>query len=571
MIRALAAALGPAHAAPLRRLVALTAAAATAQGVTYAMLVPLLFALLGPRPAAALPWLAGLAVAATMFAVLTWSAQTRAFTLGRSIARTLHHRLGAKIIELPLGWFTPARTGQLSGLASQSVLQLMNVPAHLLRPVVTAAVTPAVVAATLLVVEPRLGAAVVVTAPLLVVVLRAANRAVAHADAERHRSMDEAASRLVEFAQAQPVLRAYGRVARDHRLLDDALAAQSRADHQLLRRVVPGLTGFGFTVRALLGGVLLAGVHSVLGGGLDVPTLIVVLVLTVRLTEPLAVAAESGAALRLARGQLTAVNEVLTAAAMPEPGRPQPPRSAEVVFDDVHFGYDGRPVLAGVSFTLPERSLTALVGPSGAGKTTVARLIARFWDTESGTVRIGGVDVREMSTVDLMSQVAFVFQDVYLFDGTLTDNIRLGRADATDEEVRQAAVEAGLGELLEKLDVRVGEGGTALSGGQRQRVSIARALLKRAPIVVLDEATASLDPEADVAVQAAIRALTRKSTLLVIAHRLQTVRAADQILVLRDGAIAERGVHEELVEWGGTYTSFWRARTESEGWRLVGR
>ena len=575
MIRALATALGPSHAAPLRRLVALAVATATAQGIAYALLVPLLRAVLGDRPGNALPWLVAFAAAVGGYAALAWWAQNHAFGLGRNVARALHGRLGEKIGQLPLGWFTPERTGELSRLASQSVLHLMNVPAHLLRPVVTAAVTPAVVGVTLLVVEPLLGLAVVLAAPLLVLILRASNRAVAGADADRHRTMDDAAARLVEYAQAQPVLRAYGRTAREHHLLDDALVAQSRTDNALLRRAVPGLVAFAFAVRALLGVVLIAGVHLALGGRLDPPTLLAVLVLAVRLTEPLVTAAELSASLRLAGNQLAAVNRVLDAATLPEAAEPREPASSEVVFDDVHFGYDDRPVLRGVSFTLPERGMTALVGPSGAGKTTVARLLARFWDVDTGSVRVGGVDVRAIAPADLMARIAFVFQDVYLFDGTLADNIRLGRPDADDADVREAASRAGLDDVLAELpdglDTRVGEGGAALSGGQRQRVSIARALLKRAPIVVLDEATASLDPESDAAVRTAVAALSRRATLLVIAHRLHTVRSADQILVLRDGIITERGTHDELVDAGGTYASFWRDRVAAEGWRLVGR
>ncbi|MEV7230833.1 MULTISPECIES: ABC transporter ATP-binding protein [Polymorphospora] len=574
MIRSLATALGPASAAPLRRLLALLAAAAAAQGTAYALLVPLIQNLLGDRPAAALPWLAWFAAATAGYAALTWWAQNLAFGLGQDVARVLHDRLGEKVIGLPLGWFTPARTGELSRLASQSVLQLMNVPAHLLRPVVTATVTPLVVASVLLVVEPRLGAAVAVAAPLLALTLWWSNRAVASADAARHHVMDDAAARIVEFAKSQPLLRAYGRTAREHRLLDDALTAQGRADRALLHRVVPGLVAFGFAVRALLGTVLLLGVHLALGGDLDAATLVAVLVLAVRFTEPLATAAELGASLRMAAGNLAGVNRVLDAATLPEPVRPQRPETTEVVFDDVRFGYDDRPVLRGVGFTLPEKSMTALVGPSGAGKTTVARLLARFWDVQAGAVRIGGVDVRDIAGADLSARVSFVFQDVYLFDGTLADNIRLGRPDATDDEVREAAGRAGLDDVLAALPAGlrtpVGEGGTALSGGQRQRVSIARALLKRAPIVVLDEATASLDPEADAAVQTAVAALARRATLLVIAHRLQTVRAADQILVLSDGRISERGTHADLADGAGLYASFWRERAEAEGWRLVG-
>ena len=217
--------------------------------------------------------------------------------------------------------------------------------------------------------------------------------------------------------------------------------------------------------------------------------------------------------------------------------------------------------------------MTAIVGPSGAGKTTILRLIARFWDAGSGTVAIGGVDVREMSTEVLMRQISVVFQDVYLFDGTIEENIRLGRPEATDAEVREAATLARVTEIAERLpegwESRVGEGGARLSGGERQRVSIARAILKDAPIVLLDEATAALDPINERAVQQALQALTQDKTLVVVAHRLQTVQAADQILVLDQGQILERGSHSELLSQHGRYAAFWQERVRAAGWRVA--
>jgi ATP-binding cassette subfamily B protein len=218
--------------------------------------------------------------------------------------------------------------------------------------------------------------------------------------------------------------------------------------------------------------------------------------------------------------------------------------------------------------------MCALVGPSGCGKTTIAKLVARFYDVDRGVVRVGGDDVRDQRTEDLMAQLSMVFQDVYLFDDTLEANIRVGDPNASGDEVREAARLAGVTEIVERLprgwETPVGEGGHALSGGERQRVSIARALLKRAPIVLLDEATSALDPENEANVLASMERLRETSTLLVIAHKLETIRTADQIVVLDDtGRIAQRGTHEELVGAPGRYRDFCRAREAAAGWRLA--
>ena len=450
----------------------------------------------------------------------------------------------------------------------------MNLPAHQLRPLSTAVVTPVTVLVGMYAVDVRLALAITVATPVLVAVLLISNRIVARSDRGRDAVIHEAAARVVEFAQAQPVLRAFGRIAEGHRMLDDALVGQRDADRRMIRLAVPGLVSFAFVVRALFAALLVLGVDLALGGSLDVPTALAVLVLSARFTESIGSAAELGASLRLSGNALARITEVLATPRLPEPDRPRTPERHDVEFEAVRFGYDpAHPVLRDVSFTLPERSLTALVGPSGAGKTTVARLLARFFDPDAGAVRIGGVDAREIAGEDLMARVAMVFQDVYLFEGTLADNVRLGRPDATDADLARVAALAGLDQVVAELpegwDTHVGEGGSTLSGGQRQRVSIARALLKDAPIVVLDEATAALDPENDATVGAAVAELGKRATLLVIAHRLQTVLVADQILVLRDGVIAERGRHEVLVGAGGTYTQFWEQRSRAAGWRLV--
>lgn len=257
---------------------------------------------------------------------------------------------------------------------------------------------------------------------------------------------------------------------------------------------------------------------------------------------------------------------------MDDSGRAIVPQTHEVVLNDVYFSYDRKEILHGISAELPDRTTTAVIGPSGSGKTTLCNLIARFWDVDSGSVEIGGHNVKEYTLESLMDQISIVFQDVYLFADTIENNIRFGRPDASREEVAEAARKACCDDFIEALpdgyNTMIGEGGASLSGGERQRISIARALLKDSPIVILDEATANVDPENEDRLQKAIEALTRDKTIIMIAHRLKTVRNADQILVVEDGRIVQRGRHEDLIVQQGMYADFVLGRQEALNWKL---
>lgn len=245
----------------------------------------------------------------------------------------------------------------------------------------------------------------------------------------------------------------------------------------------------------------------------------------------------------------------------------------DIAFRNVDFGYDSRQVLKNVSFTIPEQTSTAIVGPSGSGKTTICSMLARFYDPQSGSITVGGHDLREFTCDFLLSNISMVFQNVYLFHDTIRANILFGRPDASEEEMIEAAKKARCHEFIMVLpdgyDTVVGEGGGTLSGGEKQRISIARAILKNAPIIILDEATASVDPENEHLIQQAISELTRGKTIITIAHRLATIRNADQILVVDDGRIAERGTHAELVQQDGLYKRFTSIREQAEGWRIA--
>ena len=271
---------------------------------------------------------------------------------------------------------------------------------------------------------------------------------------------------------------------------------------------------------------------------------------------------------------LARIDSVLEAAPMQVQAVPQHPKDSSVTLQDVHFSYDGKTeVIKGVSLEIQPGQTVAFVGPSGGGKTTVSRLAARFWDYQKGSITVGGMEVSRIDPEKLMSLYSIVFQDVTLFDNTILENIRLGRKDATDEEVLAAAKLANCEEFAEKLpdkwNTNIGENGCALSGGERQRISIARAFLKDAPIILLDEATASLDVENETAIQEALSRLIKDKTVLIIAHRMRTVSSADKIVVLKDGAVAEQGSPAQLLHKGGIFAHMVQLQTKSQGWSLV--
>ena len=271
---------------------------------------------------------------------------------------------------------------------------------------------------------------------------------------------------------------------------------------------------------------------------------------------------------------LTRIDSVLEAAPMQVQAVPQYPKDSSVTLRDVHFSYDGKTeVIKGVSLEIQPGQTMAFVGPSGGGKTTVSRLAARFWDYQKGSITVGGMEVSRIDPEKLMSLYSIVFQDVTLFDNTILENIRLGRKGATDEEVLAAAKLANCEEFAEKLpdkwNTNIGENGCALSGGERQRISIARAFLKDAPIILLDEATASLDVENETAIQEALSRLIKDKTVLIIAHRMRTVSSADKIVVLKDGAVAEQGAPAQLLHKGGIFAHMVQLQTKSQGWSLI--
>ncbi|QSB16662.1 ABC transporter ATP-binding protein [Natronosporangium hydrolyticum] len=563
MLRTLYRILPPAAAGQLAALTAWLAAAAVLHGIALGLVGIVVTASLDSGSSAT-PWLVALGTVALGFVIVQWVAQMTAFRVGSGTARALHLRLGDHLAQLPLSWFNPTRQAGIIDTATTGVPQLMSFPAILLRPALTALVTPAAAALTLALLDWRFTLAVLAATALAWYVSRYASRLAGVIDARRHRTSGEATNRVLEYASRQPLIRTDQRPD-DASALHSALEGVRRASLRSAGTVIPGLLLFGLTLNILFAGLIAFGIARVTGESLTVPGFVGVIVVVARLTAIAAAGAELAAGLRLQHGILTRLAGILDTPPLPRisevpagPSVESPGGGAVLVHADrVSFGYDHTPVLAEVSFTLPRRGLTALVGPSGSGKTTLVRLLARFWDPTSGRILLDGVDLRTLDPDQLAGGIATVLQDDYLLDSTIGENIRLGRPEASEAELAAAAGAAGLDTTIaglpDGLDSPTGPGGAQLSGGQRQRVCIARALLKAAPLTLLDEATSALDPENTRLISAAARRLATTGSVLVIAHNLDTITHADQILVLDQGRIVQRGTHAALTAQPGRY------------------
>jgi ATP-binding cassette subfamily B protein len=578
MIRTLLRVVDPALRPALIRMLIWQCADAIALGVVLGLGLPLTRAVLrASQPHGhhdVWVWLTVVLAATACYALVHHLSLRAALRSGADLSRGLRRRIGDHLTTLPLGWFTPARVGSLSALLSQGVSQIMGIAAHLVRPVVTAVLTPATIAIVLTCYDWRLGLVALATVPLAVALSAGTARLLARADDVRDQAQSEVSGRIIEYAQLQPVLRASGAAGLKDRLVDAAITGRRDATARVLQLTVPAQIGTGLLIQAAFVGLLALATGQALGHHDQAATALAGLVLAVRFVEPIGSLARLAYALQRSRGSLDRIAAILATRPLPEPDQPRTPAGHGITFDDVHFGYDpDHPVLHAISAELRPGTLTALVGPSGAGKTTLARLVPRFDDVTTGAVRIGGVDVRNIAGPDLIGRISIVFQDVYLFAGSIEDNIRLARPDATREQVRAAAQAARVDQIVDRArygwDTQVGEAGLALSGGERQRISIARAILKDTPIVILDEPTAALDGDNAAAITDAVTALTRDRTVLVIAHQLETIRAADQILFLDTGRIVEAGTHDALLAAGGRYAHFWAQRAEAAGWTIA--
>lgn len=482
-------------------------------------------------------------------------------------AATLHdirERIVRHLGVLPLGWFRAGGSGAVKKTMTDDLEEMHMLIAHSLGEMIGAATAMAVGFTYLAVVDWRLALVMLLVLLAMLVCFRVAMRSSSGHIARLLAAERRIGAASVEYADGIAVVKAFGTGGRLLRRYRTAVREQTEAMGAWAAE-----TRFSSAAARVLGSevtmlvvAVAVGLAMVQTGSLSPTDLPPFLVVGVGLPTSIVPAIHGAQGLRKGRVAAAHIESLLSRQALPAPARPEHPRGHAVEFDRVCFSYDGETdAIAGVSAVCEPGSVTAIVGPSGAGKTTLAHLLPRFSDVTGGAIRIGGADVRAIPTSELLSKMALVFQDVVLLHDTVTENIRIGRPGATDAEVRRAAVAARVDDVVRRLpqgyDTVLGGAAAGLSGGERQRVTVARAILADAPIVVLDEATAALDPDAETAVQEALATLAAGKTVLVIAHRLHTIAGADQILVLAGGRLVERGTHAELLARGELYARMW--------------
>ena len=543
-------------------------------GILYLLMYGLMGTLTDGAPLPGPALFLGLVIAFVILSFVTHLQQYHAtYGLVYNEVKSTRLSLAERLRKLPLGYFGKRDLADLTETLMGDVNRMEHVWSHVLGYLYGAYISTAIIAVCLLVYDWRLTIACLWGVPVAFGLLFGTRKISARASERTKQAAVRVSDGIQEALENVREIRATNQEARYLAGLN-----QKIDDHEKV--TIQGELGTGIFVNAAsvimrlgVATTILAGASLILSGQIDFMLLFLFLLVITRVYAPFDQSLALIAELFVSQVSADRMNEIYDTPTA-EGAEVFEPKGHDIVFDHVGFAYDKKKVLDGVSFTAREGEVTALVGPSGSGKSTCARLAARLWDVTEGTIRVGGVDISTVDPEALLTDYSMVFQDVVLFDDTVMENIRLGKRGATDQEVRAAAEAANCGEFIRRLpqgyDTPIGENGAKLSGGERQRISIARALLKNAPIVLLDEATASLDAENETKVQGALSRLLAGKTVLVIAHRMRTVAGADHIVVLENGHVAEQGTPAELMGKGGLYRRMVELQSHSAQWQLNG-
>jgi ATP-binding cassette subfamily B protein len=521
--------------------------------------------------------LIGMIAAICFFLMIRWYISSRALwhcqTTGAKFIRDARMQVGEHLRKVPLGFFQKHRAGDITSRLMANLQDVETIITHQYPELVTASVSSLLIALCMLFVDWRLALVSLSPLPLGYFALKATKRVLATTGKKRFAANGEMNDVFVEFLAGIRALKAHNMELEKLDNLKGVIDRSMRVSILLEASMAPIVGSFQALLEVGLMGTLLLGLRYFLGGSIGAADYIVIAMLALHFIKPLKTISVYQAEFRNSEQAARTIASIIEEPTQQWGKEGFVPQPVSLEFDNVRFSYDGkRDALDGLSFSVPAGSVVALVGASGSGKTTAANLAMRLWDPESGSIRFGGRDIISIQPEELLQNMSVVFQDVYLFHDTVRANIAIGKTGASEEEIIGAAKAANADTFIRSLpqgyDTVISEGGGSLSGGEKQRLAIARCILKNAPFVILDEATASLDPENERDIQQALARLLEGCSVLVIAHRLKTIRSADKIVVLDEGKKVEEGTHENLLAQGGVYARMWLNQEESEGWGL---
>ncbi len=481
--------------------------------------------------------------------------------------------IGQHLRYLPMGYFNDTSLGHITSVTTNTLEQTGDIATRAIIMVLQGSITTVVIGIGMFAFDVRIGIISVIGMVIFFFVNRWTNKSVAKVADEKLSADRDVVGVVLEFIQGIAEIRNYNIISQNTTRLSNAIERKKKADISAEVAAIPAV-GVQNLICKLMGvSIAAASLAFYLNGTMELTYAITMLMCSFMVFESLDAAGTYTALLKVIGKGVDLVNEILSIEQMDINGEDIKPDNRDIHLEHVSFAYENRTIIDDVTLDIKEKTTTAIVGPSGGGKTTITALIARFWDVKSGKVTLGGRDVKDYSFDSLMENFSFVFQRVYLFEDTIANNIRFGRPEASMEDVITAAKKACCHEFIMGLpdgyETVVGEGGATLSGGEKQRIAIARAIMKDAPIIILDEATANVDPENEKELTKAIENLTKEKTIIMIAHRLKTVRHADQIVVIDNGRIVQKGTHDELMEQDGIYKNFVSGRKQAVSWKIA--
>ena len=480
--------------------------------------------------------------------------------------------IGERMRYMPMGFFSNRSLGNLTAIATSTMDDLEALASSIVVRILTGYIHAVMFSLGYMIIDWRIGT-IFLAGSLVILVVNRKMLVVARAHSpQRLAAQMKLVDAVLEFLQGMSVVKAFNLSERSDTSFKTTIEETEKQNYNLETKSIPFNVLQQIILRLFAVAAIAASVKFYFDGSMELFITLLVLIGGFMTYAKLEMAGALSFMLPTIDNAMDRIQEVDSAPFLDGSGRITDSDNNDIVLENIDFSYENSKVIDDVSLLIPQRTSCAIVGPSGSGKTTLVNLMARFWDVDSGSVKLGGVDVREWKFDEFMTHFAMVFQNVYLFNDTIENNIKFGRPSASHEEVVQVAKAARCHDFIATLpdgyDTVLGEGGANVSGGEKQRISIARALLKDAPIVLLDEATANVDPENEAELQSAIETLTRDKTVIMIAHRLKTVRNADQIVVLDKGRIVQRGTHAQLLEQGGIYASFVQMRRRAIGWKV---